>query len=99
MSRSAQMTRSKSAGTPAHHGRRKTMAPEYQPQAAADEYGMAMGQPAGGHQADDERYAFGNHKEELTGDLAQARDAHARTEIDHAAAGFRQRQADREAGQ
>lgn len=73
--------------------------PDYQPQSAADEYGMAMGQAPGGLAAADERYAYGNHKEELTGDLARARDTHARAEIDRAAAGYRQRQADREAGQ
>jgi hypothetical protein len=68
---------------------------QHQPQAS--EYDMAMGRDPG-RQAEDERFAFGSHRDELTGDLAQVRDAHARADIDRAAAGLRQRQADREAG-
>ena len=62
------------------------------------EYDIAMGRDPAGRQPEDERYASGSHREELTGSLAKARDAHARAEIDRAAAGFRQREADREAG-
>jgi hypothetical protein len=71
---------------------------EGHPAREASEYDMAMGRDPAGRQAQDERFAYVEHKDELTGDLAWVRDAHARGEIARAAAGFRQREADREAG-
>lgn len=71
-------------------------------QAQASDYDIAMGRDPAGHQAAPDCFAFSSHQTEgeLTGDLAQARDTHARAEIDRAAAGFRQRTASkgREAG-
>ena len=39
----------------------------------ASDYDKAMGRDPARRQTEDERYALGSHKEELTGDLAQAR--------------------------